>query len=212
MALTLLPPALEAYAEKHGAAESPLFRSLARVTRAKTARPQMQVGNLEGSFLRLMVKAVRARRVLEIGTFTGYSALALAEGLPAAGHLITCDIDPGVTRIAREFWAKSPHGKKITLKLGPALETLRRLRGSFDLVFIDADKENYIRYWNLCVPKVRPGGILLADNVLWSGRVLRPKDAVTRAIASFNRRVAADRRVEAVMLTVRDGITLAWKR
>ena len=210
--MPILLPALEAYAEKHSGRESLLFRDLARVTRAKTFCPQMQVGHLEGSFLRLMVKISRAKRVLEIGTFTGYSALAMAEGLPAGGRLITCDLDPAATRIARGTWGKSPHGKKIELALGPALETVRKLKGPFDLVFIDADKENYIRYWNLCVPKVRRGGILLADNVLWGGRVLRPRDRTTLAIAAFNRFVAADRRVEAVMLTIRDGVTLATKR
>ena len=208
----LIDPALEAYAEKHSAPESRLFRELARVTRAKTVCPQMQVGHLEGSFLRLMVKITRAKRVLEIGTFTGYSALAMAEGLPADGRLITCDLDPVTTLIARAAWDKSPHGKKITLELGPALRTIRKLKGSFDLVFIDADKENYVRYWNHCLPKVRRGGILLADNVLWSGRVLRPKDRTTQAIAAFNRFVAADRRVEAVVLPIRDGVTLAIKR
>ena len=207
-----LPPALETYAEKHGTPESRLFRELARVTKAETDRPQMQVGHLEGSFLRLMVKISRAKRVLEIGTFTGYSALAMAEGLPAGGKLITCDLDPVATRIARAAWAKSPHGKKIRLELGHALRTIRRLKGPFDLVFIDADKENYLRYWNLCLPKVRRGGVLLVDNVLWSGKVLRPADSTTRAIVAFNRFAASDRRVELVMLPVRDGITLAVKR
>ena len=208
----VIDPALETYAEKHSTPESRLFRELARVTRAKTACPQMQVGHLEGGFLRLMVKITRAKRVLEIGTFTGYSALAMAEGLPPGSRLITCDLDPVATRIARAAWGKSPHGKKITLELGPALQTIRKLKGPFDLVFIDADKENYIRYWNLCLPKVRRGGILLADNVLWSGRVLHPKDRTTRAIVAFNRFVAADRRVEAVMLPIRDGVTVALKR
>lgn len=172
----------------------------------------MQVGHLEGSFLRLLLRIAKARRVLEVGTFTGYSALAMAEGLPPGGRLITCDIDPVVTQIARKTWAKSPHGKKIELRLGHALKTLRKLRGTFDAVFIDADKENYIRYWELCVPKVRRGGILLVDNVLWSGRVLRPKDETDRAIVAFNRYVVSDRRVEAVMLTLRDGVTLAYKK
>lgn len=172
----------------------------------------MQVGHLEGSFLRLLVKIARAKRILEIGTFTGYSALAMAEGLPPAGRLITCDIDPLSTRIARTSWKKSPHGKKIDLRLGRATDTLRRLKGSFDMVFIDADKENYIRYWELCVPKVRRGGLLLADNTLWGGRVLHPRDASGRAIAAFNRHVVHDRRVEAVLLTVRDGLTLAYKK
>ncbi len=172
----------------------------------------MQVGHLEGSFLYLLAKLARAKRILEIGTFTGYSALAMAEALPPGGRLITCDIDSVATGIARRFWKKSPHGKKIELRLGPALATLPRIKGPFDLVFIDADKENYQRYWNLCVPKVRRGGLLVADNVLWSGRVLRPTDRITRAIAAFSRFVDSDRRVESVMLPVRDGITLALKK
>ena len=172
----------------------------------------MQVGNLEGSFLKLLVKISKAKRILEIGTFTGYSALAMAEAMPAGGRLVTCDIDDQTTVIAREFWGNSPHGGKIELRLGPALETIRKIRGPLDFVFIDADKTNYIHYWNACIPKMRRGGLILADNVLWSGKVLCPRDSTTRAIVAFNRHVAKDKRVEAVMLTVRDGITLAYKK
>jgi caffeoyl-CoA O-methyltransferase len=172
----------------------------------------MQVGHLEGAFLRLLARLVRARRILEIGTFTGYSALVLAEGLPAGGRLITCDVNPETGRIARRFWNRSSHGGKIRLSLGPALQTLRALKGPFDFIFIDADKENYIRYWDACLPKLRRGGLIAVDNVLWSGRVLAPRDATDRAIVAFNKRVARDRRVETVMLTLRDGVTLAWKK
>ena len=172
----------------------------------------MQVGHLEGSFLRLLVKIARAKRVLEIGTFTGYSALAMAEGLPRGGRLITCDIDPDATQIARAHWNRSPHGRKIELRLGPAIKTVQELSGPFDLVFIDADKESYGRYWELCVPKVRRGGLLLADNVLWGGRVLDPHDRSDRAIVAFNKRVAADRRVDVVILPLRDGLTVAYKK
>ncbi len=203
---------IEPYAALHSQKESPLFRALAKETYAKTRWPQMQVGHLEGLFLKHMVRLSRARRVLEIGTFTGYSTLSMAEGLPRGGKIITCDIDPDATAIARKFWKRSPHGKKIELRLGPAAPTLSGLKGLFDLVFIDADKENYIRYWNLCIPMLRRGGVLIADNVLWSGRVLSPKTRTDRAITSFNRHVARDRRVEAVMLTVRDGVTLAYKK
>jgi len=208
----IVNPALEAYASRHSSPEPELFRKLARATQAKTALPQMQVGHLEGSFLRLLMRLVRAKRVLEIGTFTGYSALAMAEGLSPGGRLITCDIDPDTTQIAKAYWSQSPHGRKIELRLGPAAETIQRLRGLFDAVFIDADKDNYVRYWQLCVPKVRRGGILLADNVLWGGRVLDPKDRSDHAIVAFNRHVAADQRVEAVMLPLRDGLTLAYKK
>ena len=208
----IVPKKIEAYAARHTEKESSLLKRLVRATYRRTEIPQMQVGHLEGAFLRLLVHLTRARRILEIGTFTGYSALVMAEALPTSGHLITCDIDPVNTRIARKFWRASPHGKKITLKLGPAAQTIRRLKGPFDFVFIDADKENYIRYWDLCLPKVRRGGLIAADNVLWSGRVLNPESKTDRAVARFNKHVKKDARVEAVMVTVRDGITLARKK
>lgn len=210
--LTLIPEAIEKYAARHTAAESALFKALVRETFAKTALPQMQVGQLEGAFLRLLVRLLRAKRVLEIGTFTGYSSLAMAEGLATGGRLITCDIDPVTTGMAKRYWARSPHGRKIELRLGPALQTLRSLRGPFDLVFIDADKGNYSNYWEAVLPKVRRGGLVVADNVLWSGRVLAPKDESDHALRDFADRVRRDRRVEPVMLTVRDGLLLAWKR
>ena len=210
--LTLVPHAIEKYAAKHTARESGLFRALVRETYASTAIPWMQVGLLEGGFLRLLVRIAGARRVLEIGAFTGYSSLAMAEGLPKNGRLTTLDIDPAATSIARKHWVRSPHGSKITLKLGPALQTLKGLKGPFDFAFIDADKENYLNYWNAILPKMRRGGLIAVDNVLWSGRVLNPKDKTDRAIVAFNKRAAADRRVETVLLTVRDGILLAYKK
>lgn len=209
--IPIVHPGIEAYARKHTETEGELFRELASVTREETTSPQMQVGHLEGAFLRLLIKIAGAKRVLELGTFTGYSALAMAEGLPEDGRLITCDVDPHATAIAKRFWDRSPHGRKIELKLGPALETLKTLDGPFDLVFIDADKENYSNYWKACVPKVRKGGVLAVDNVLWSGRVLDPKDASDRAINGFNKLVFEDGRVEPVLLTVRDGISLSCK-
>lgn len=208
----LISEKIEEYCAQHSLPESPIFKDLVKETYSKTELPQMQVGQLEGDFLRLLVRISRANRVLEIGTFTGYSALAMAEGLPEDGKLITCDIDPVNTQIAKKFWEKSIHGKKIELKLGPALETLKSLEYPFDLAFIDADKENYVNYWEEILPKMRPGGLIVADNVLWSGRVLDPKEKSDHAIVSFNRHVKKDARVESVMLTVRDGITLAWKR
>lgn len=210
--LTLIPENIEEYCAKHSAQESPLLQELVRETYRSTDLPQMQVGQLEGNFLRLLVRISNAKRIVEIGTFTGYSALVMAEGLPEDGKLITCDIDPDSTAIAKKFWARSPHGKKIELKLGPALDTLKSLHGPFDLVFIDADKENYLNYWEECIPKLRAGGIVAADNVLWSGRVLAPEAASDKAIVAFNKQVVKDPRMECVMLTVRDGMTLAWKK
>ncbi len=210
--LTLVPEEIERYAARHSPEESSLLSELVKVTYAQTDAPQMQVGRLEGGLLRLLVRMVQAKAVLEIGTFTGYSALVMAEGLPDDGVLTTLDEDPETTRIAKQYWARSPHGKKIHLMLGDARETLKTLQGPFDLVFIDADKTNYLHYWEVCVPLVRGGGLLVADNVLWSGRVLKPKDEHDRALVEFNKRVHADPRVEAVMLTVRDGVTVAIKR
>lgn len=209
--MDITPREIDDYCSRHTATESELFAELAVATRNRTDLPQMQVGHLEGAFLRVMVRAVAARFVVEVGTFTGYSALAMAEALPEDGRLVTCDIDPINTRIAEEFWSRSPHGKKIELRLGPAVETLTRIDGPIDLAFIDADKVNYGAYWDLLVPRMRPGGMILCDNVLWSGRVLDPQDATTKAIAEFNRMVASDSRVEAVMVPLRDGVTIAWK-
>lgn len=210
--LTLVPEAIEAYAAAHSREEGPVLKALVKETYASQRAAVMQVGRLEGDFLRLMVQVSGARRVLEIGTFTGYSALAMAEGLPAGGSLVTCDIDPLTTAVAKKFWVRSPHGKKIESRLGPALDTLKTLKGPFDLVFIDADKKNYRAYWEACLPKVRSGGLVLVDNVLWSGRILKPTAADDHAMAGFNRHVRSDKRVESVMLTLRDGVTVARKR
>ncbi|MBZ4421035.1 O-methyltransferase [Myxococcus sp. RHSTA-1-4] len=210
--LTLVPPEIEEYAHAHTTAPAPLFEELREITYAQMASPQMQVGRVEGTFLRFLVALSGARRVLEIGTFTGYSALMMAEGLPDDGELVTCDINPKAAEVARSFFARSPHGRKIQLRLGPALETLKTLEGPFDLAFIDADKGSYGAYWDAVLPLLRPGGLVVADNVLWSGRVLQPEATDDHAIVTFNAKVAADPRVEQVLLTVRDGMMLARKR
>jgi len=210
--LSLVPDEVEQYARDHTSTEPEVFRELARVTKSETEEPEMQVGPIEGLFLKNLVRAMSARRILEIGTFTGYSALMMAEGMADGGELITCDIDRETTAIARAHWDRSPGGARITLKLGRAIETIEHLDGPFDLVFIDADKESYIDYWDAVVPKVRSGGLILADNVLWSGKVLEPQEPIDHAIVEFNRHVNRDTRVDRVMLTVRDGITMACKR
>ncbi len=210
--IPFVPEHIEAYAEAHSTPEPELFKELAAATRAQTTHPQMMVGHLEGMFLKLLVVLTKAKRVLEVGTFTGYSALCMAEGLPEGGRIITCDVDPKATTIARSFWARSPHGAKIDLKLAPALDTIATLDEPIDLVFIDADKQNYVRYWDACVPKVRSGGVLLADNVLWSGAVLDPKTDDDKALARFNQHVLHDDRVQMVMLPIRDGVSVAVKR
>ncbi|HYO51653.1 O-methyltransferase [Archangium sp.] len=212
MTLTLVPKDIEEYAQAHTERPAALFEELKQFTWERMAVPKMQVGHLEGTFLRMLVRLVGARRVVEVGTFTGYSALMMAEGLPEDGELITCDIDPKATEVARGFFARSPHGHKIHLRLGPALETLKSLQGPFDLAFIDADKRNYSHYYDALLPLVRPGGLVVADNTLWSGHVLAPQSEDDHAIVAFNTKVAADPRVEKVLLTVRDGMTLARKR
>lgn len=208
----ITPSKIEAYCIQASFPEDKLLQRLAQETRKKTQYPQMMVGPLEGAFLRTLVQAFSAKRVLEIGTFTGYSALWMASGLPEDGKVITCDVNPKTTRIAQSYWKASPHGRKIELRLGPALETLQVLKGQFDFVFIDADKPNYIAYWDKVLPLVSKGGGIVADNVLWSGRVLKPKDATDQAILQFNRHVSKDSRVISVMLPVRDGMTLAIKK
>jgi caffeoyl-CoA O-methyltransferase len=206
------PDALAAYARAHASPEDPLLRELAEETRRRTQSPQMMTGHAEGLFLRALVRMLDARRILEVGTFTGYSALAMAAGLPDDGEIVTCDVDPEATAIARAYWARSPHGGKIRLVLAPALETIASLAGPLDLVFIDADKQSYVAYWEACVPKVRPGGALVVDNALWSGRVLDPQDDDSRAIAAFNAHVTGDERVEHQLLGIRDGLMLAVVR
>ncbi len=212
MTLTLVPEEIESYAQAHSEPVEPLFEALREETHAQMKWPQMQVGPLEGDFLKLLVRLTGARRILEIGMFTGYSGLMMASALPEGGELITCDVDPMAEAMARKFFAQSPHGKKIQIRMGPALETLASLKGPFDLVFIDADKENYAAYFEASLPLVKQGGLLIADNTLWSGKVLSPQEASDHTMVAFNDKVARDPRVEKVMLTVRDGMTLMWKR
>jgi caffeoyl-CoA O-methyltransferase len=213
--IQLVHPELEAYAEAHTSPRPPLFDELRSVTYATMAYPEMQVGRLEGTLLKLLVALSGARRVVEIGTFTGFSALCMAEALPDEGEVLTCDIDPVAAKTAQAFFDRSPHGKKIRLALGDALDTLRALpqAPSIDLAFLDADKERYGLYYEELLPRLRPGGLLVADNTLWSGHVLAPREgeATDRAIVEFNRVVTEDPRVENVLLPVRDGVMLARK-
>ena len=204
--------AVEQFARDHTEPETDLYTRLREETYREMDRPEMQVDLIEGRFLKMLVRLTGARLILELGMFTGYSALMMAEGLPEGGRLITCEIDPKAEAIARRYFAESPHGDKITIRMGPALETIKTLTDPLDLVFIDADKSNYANYYEACLPLLRPGGLIAADNVLWSGKVLHPNDANDHAIVAFNRLVQSDRRVENVCLTVRDGMMLAWKR
>lgn len=212
---------VEKYAFEHTGPEPDLLRKLSDETYARMEWPTMLTGRLEGRLLMLLARIAGARRVLEIGTFTGYSALSLAEALPEDGKVITCEIDPRNADFARRYFAMSPHGRKIEIRLGPALATLAELEasaavagsaGAFDLAFIDADKQNYPAYYEAVMELVRPGGLILVDNTLWSGRVLDPRDMETLAIDALNDRIARDGRVENVLLTVRDGVQVVRKR
>jgi len=212
--IAIVPPPIDAYCLAHTTPSDPLLDELAAYTQAHCKLPQMLTGPVEGTFLRMLVQTSGARRVLEIGTFTGYSALSMAAGLPADGELLTCDIDKDTNAIAKSFWTRSPHGTKIKAMLGPALETIGALPAEvcFDFVFIDADKENYVNYYEAVLPRLRSGGLIAADNTLWSGRVLDPKEKSDHAIVAFNAHVARDARVEQVLLSVRDGVLLIRKR
>ena len=172
----------------------------------------MLTGRIEGRLLKMLAQLLGARRVIEVGTFGGYSAISIAEALPEDGYIVTCEIDPVAIKFAKRFFAESPHGDKIILKEGPALDTLKKLSGFFDMAFIDADKENYLNYYEALLPMIRSGGLIVVDNVLWSGRVLSPIEASDHAIHKFNQRVTSDHRVEKVMLTIRDGVSLLRKR
>lgn len=168
----------------------------------------MLVGPLEGAFLHVMTRLVQAEQVLEIGMFTGYSALCFAEALPNQGRVVTCEVDEESAAVARRFFAQSPHGGKIDIRMGPALETMANLTGPFEVIFIDADKINYVNYYRRAMELLSPRGVILIDNVLWDGDVLLnpPPDDRTAAIQELNRVVAADARVTAVLATVRDGV------
>ena len=201
---------IEAYAAAHSSAEHPALAGCAAETRETQEGHGMMVGPLEGRFLETLVWLLQARRILEIGTFTGYSAMSMAAALPADGGLITCELSPERAEVAGRHFDGSPWGDRIEVRVGPALDTLHGLDGPFDLVFIDADKTNYRNYYEATLPLLAERGLMAVDNVLWSGRVLDPDDQSddTVAIRQFNDFVRDDPRVTCVMTTVRDGVTL----
>jgi caffeoyl-CoA O-methyltransferase len=207
----LVQPGIEQYAEAHTTPPPELLRELAEETRETLRSPQMLTGTIEGRFLELLVHASGARRVLEIGTYSGYSALSMAAGLPPEGRIDTCEVSPEHADVAQRYFDRSPYADRITLHRGPALETLERLEGEFDLVFVDADKVNYGNYFDAVLPRLSARGLIAFDNTLWSGRVVDPgEDASddTRALVELNERLVRDARVVCVQLPVRDGVTL----
>jgi caffeoyl-CoA O-methyltransferase len=201
---------VERYAEEHTTPAGDLFDRLATETREKTEIPQMMVGRIEGKFLEFLVRTTRAEQVLELGTFTGYSSISMARGLTGTGRVISCDVNPETTAIARRYAEEAGVDDRIEYRLGPALDAIGSLDGPFDLIFIDADKANYVNYYEALLPKLAANGLMIVDNTLWSGRVAddRDGDESTEAIRRLNDRVRDDDRVECVLLTVRDGMLL----
>lgn len=212
--MEFLPPDIATYADAHTSPESDLLRRLNRQTHLRVMRPRMLSGHSQGRFLSMISWMLRPRRVLEIGTYTGYSALCLAEGLASDGRVITLDNNEELEAMARSFWRTSPYADRIDFRPGNALDTIPTLTDTFDLVFIDADKPGNARYFDLVIDKVRPGGIILADNVLWSGKVvqpLKPSDTDTQAVLAFNQKIQNDPRIENILLPIRDGILMMRK-
>jgi caffeoyl-CoA O-methyltransferase len=208
--VNLVEPKVDDYAEAHTTPSGELFERLAEETREKTEWPQMMVGEVEGRFLEFLVRLRGAKRVLELGTFTGYSSLSMARGLPAGGRVITCDVNEETTAIARRYAEEAGLADRIEYRLGPGLEQIEQVEGPFDLVFIDADKPNYRNYYEAVLPKLADGGLIVADNALRDGRVL-DEDA-DEPMKEFNAHVLNDPRVDCTLLTVRDGMLLVMKR
>jgi len=207
-----MPPEIEQYAVSRTQPEPESLTALEDFTQAEMKWPQMLTGRLEGRLLKLLVQLTQPGLVLEVGTFTGYSALSMAEGLPDGGRIITCEIDERARDVAQRAFDDSPYGDRIELRYGPALDTIAAIDGPIDFSFIDADKENYPAYYEALLERTRAGGVIVVDNVLWSGRVLEPDDEESRAIAQLNDTIATDPRVENVLLTVRDGVQLIVKK
>jgi caffeoyl-CoA O-methyltransferase len=210
----IVEPRVEEYAEAHSSLPSDLFERLAAETREKTEVPQMMVGPVEGRLLAVLVRSLAARRILELGTFTGYSSISMALALPGDGRVITTDVNEETTAIARRYAEEAGVADRIDFRIAPGLETVAGLEGPFDLVFIDADKENYVNYYEATLPLLADAGLMVVDNTLWSGAVADPENdsETTRAIRALNDRVLEDPRVDNVLLTVRDGMNLVWYR
>ena len=207
--LTLVPEEIEAYAQDHSTGVPPLLAELTQATHDKFGGLAMMLsGQVEGLLLQTLVASIGAKRVLEVGTFTGFSALMMAAALPDDGEIVTLELSPEHAAFARGFFERRPDGHKVRLIEGPALDTLQTLEGPFDLVCIDADKAGYVGYYEAALSMLSERGVIAIDNVLWSGNVLDPKEDNGRAIVAFNDHVERDERVTNVLLTVRDGIML----
>lgn len=210
-----MTPELEEYILNHIDKEDELLATLDRDTHLYHLRPRMVSGHLQGRILKMFCRMIRPQRILELGTFTGYSALCLAEGLCEGGEVHTIEIDDEIEDFTRSHLARSPYGNRIKLMIGDAVEIVPTLSDTYDLVFIDANKRDYLKYYELVLPKVRPEGFILADNTLWDGKVVtdpHSRDAQTVGIEGFNDFIATDNRVEKVILPLRDGLTILWKK
>lgn len=204
---------LERYVEQHSEKEPTLLYELQRETFQKILTPRMLSGHFQGRLLALLSKLVRPHRILEVGTYTGYATLCLCEGLRENGAVDTIDVEEELFAFQRKYFDKSDWGKQIHQHLGAALDIIPTLTEKYDLAFIDADKENYLEYYEMIVPKMQRGGLIISDNVLWSGKVVEPTqkgDVATEILKNYNQRLAEDPRVETVLLPVRDGLTLSW--
>lgn len=214
--MEFIPSDLALYAESHTSPEPEVLRQLNRETHAKVLSPRMLSGHMQGRVLALLSHLMKPVRVLEIGTYTGYSAISLAEGLAEGGKVITLDVNEELENMVREYIERAGMTGKIDFRIGKAADLIPQLNETFDLVFIDADKANYALYYDLVFEKVRPGGLIIADNVLWSGKVVQPeatkKDKELRAILAFNQMIQQDNRVENVLLPLRDGLMVVRKK
>jgi caffeoyl-CoA O-methyltransferase len=206
--------ALYDYVVAHSQEEPPLLADLTRQTHLKVLQPRMLSGPLQGRFLSVLTKLLQPKKILEVGTFTGYATLCLAEGLPKDGQIDTLDKNEELVDFQRSFFDRSPWGKQILQHCGDAIEIIPTLEREYDLVFLDADKKNYLNYLELLLPKIKPGGLLLSDNVLWSGKVLeetQKNDRDTAVLKKFNQKLAQHPQLETVLLPLRDGLTLSRK-
>ena len=206
----IVDPAVETYVEEHTTPPEPHLATLAAETRETLSSPQMLTGTVEGRFLEMLVFALRPRLVLELGTYSGYSALSMAAALPPGGRIVTCELSDEHADFAQRHIDGTPYADRIEIRRGPGQETIEALDGPFDLVFIDADKPGYAGYYDAALPKLSPAGLIAVDNTLWAGRVADPdnQEETTQVMRAFNDRVRDDPRVVSVMLSVRDGVTL----
>jgi caffeoyl-CoA O-methyltransferase len=210
--INIIHPDIAAYAEDHTQAESALLQELKAYTYEHVDYPEKLSGLTTGRLLKLLVQISHATHILEIGMFTGYATLSMAEGLPEEGKIITCETNPRAIDVAKSFFARSPHGHKISVHFMKADDFIKTLDTTFDLIFIDADKRGYLNYYELCLPKLNSGGLMVIDNVLWSGYVLAPRDAKDQVVIDLNNHIKNDARVENVLLTARDGIQIIRKK